>query len=103
MAQRNKVWFIVRKDFNKPSRRPTLGLGLVGFLFQNIRAMAKKQAKIIQATIDFWKAYTGRTLSTQEAREAVANMSGFFELLSEWEGREREKEVNKPAGVEEGE
>jgi len=62
--------------------------------------MVNKQADIIQVTIDFWKTYTGQTLSIQEAREAVANMSGFFELLNEWEGNEREAATKEPAGKE---
>lgn len=62
--------------------------------------MANKQADIIQVTIDFWKAYTGRTLSTQEVRESISNMSGFFALLNEWEEREREADAKEPAGRE---
>ncbi|MCK6619734.1 MAG: hypothetical protein HUU32_04470 [Calditrichaceae bacterium] len=62
--------------------------------------MANKPADIIQATIDFWKAYTGQTLSTQEARESISNMSGFFALLNEWEGNEREAASKEPAGKE---
>jgi hypothetical protein len=39
----------------------------------------------------------------EEAREAIANMGGFFELLAEWDVSEREAEVNEPAGGEEWE
>jgi len=63
--------------------------------------MIKIESELIQQTILFWEQYAGIRLSAQEAREAIANMSGFFELLNEWEVRESEVEVNKPAGEEE--
>jgi len=59
--------------------------------------MIKIESELIQQTILFWEQYSGTRLSVQEAREAVANLSGFFVLLNEWEGREREADVNKPA------
>lgn len=62
--------------------------------------MANVENEFIQQTILFWEQYAGIRLSVQEAREAVANVSGFFELLNEWEGREREADSKKPAGKE---
>lgn len=59
--------------------------------------MATIESEFIQQTILFWEQYAGIRLSAQEAREAIANMSGFFALLNEWEGREREADAKEPA------
>jgi len=73
---------------------------LRGFCFIKGDGMANVENEFIQQTILFWEQYAGIRLSAQEAKEAVANMSGFFALLNEWEEREREADAKEPAGKE---
>jgi len=40
---------------------------------------------ILEKTRRFWSERTGRAVSTEEAREAVANVVGFCQLLNEWD------------------
>jgi len=77
-------------DFS-PSHAPR------GFCFIKGDGMAKVENEFIQQTILFWERFTGIRLSVQEARESISNMSGFFALLNEWEGREREADAKEPA------
>jgi len=40
---------------------------------------------IIEETTDFWSQRTGEEISPEAAREAMANVVGFFRVLSEWD------------------
>jgi hypothetical protein len=42
------------------------------------------QPTIIDDTITFWKKKRDMTLSSEEARQAIENMCGFFTILHEW-------------------
>jgi len=42
----------------------------------------------IAHTMDFWKARSRRTLSEEDARQMVENVTGFFRILSEWAAAE---------------
>ena len=46
--------------------------------------MQKDKADIISTTKAFWSRKAGVTLSDEEAREAVENLTGFFQLLGKW-------------------
>ena len=35
-------------------------------------------------TITFWRNRTGRTMSSEDAREAIENIRGFFQILQRW-------------------
>ena len=48
---------------------------------------------IINDTITFWQEKTGRTLTQEEAREAIENISGFFQILYEWEQAEQLEDI----------
>ena len=37
----------------------------------------------------FWGERTGKSFSREEAREMVANVSGFFQVLAEWDRKAR--------------
>ncbi|MBD3305399.1 hypothetical protein GF348_03420 [candidate division KSB3 bacterium] len=44
-----------------------------------------RQDDIIDETIAFWEKKTGYRMNREEAREAMNNMNGFFQVLSEWD------------------
>lgn len=46
--------------------------------------MAQYSPELIEQTVSLFKGRTGRTLSKEEARQAVENISGFFRILQEW-------------------
>jgi len=42
-------------------------------------------------TIRFWEERTGKKISTEDARQMVANVAGFFTVLAEWNRKDREE------------
>jgi hypothetical protein len=46
--------------------------------------MAKDQREATHLSIDFWQPYHSQTLTPEDAREIVDNVSGFFGVLVEW-------------------
>ena len=49
--------------------------------------MQNQTHEIIEQTIAFWRERTGQEYSQEDARQIVANVSGFFTVLAEWERR----------------
>ena len=47
------------------------------------------QDDFIEETRAFWGELTGRTFSREDAREMIANISGFFRVLAEWDRKAR--------------
>ena len=47
----------------------------------------KQTQDMINQTIAFWSERSGQEFSQEDAREMVANVSGFFTVLAEWERR----------------
>ncbi|MFD2058073.1 hypothetical protein ACFSQT_34840 [Mesorhizobium calcicola] len=47
------------------------------------RARAVDNA-FLERTVQLFEARTGRSLSKEEARQIVENVSGFFRILAEW-------------------
>jgi hypothetical protein len=50
---------------------------------------------IIEHTLNFWGKRTGKYLSQEDAREMVANVSGFFQVLAEWDRKARMEACSK--------
>lgn len=44
---------------------------------------------LVKRTIEAWEPRYGRPLSDADAREIVRNVTGFFDLLAEWDAKER--------------
>jgi hypothetical protein len=44
-------------------------------------------------TVRFWSQRTGQECSHEEARQMVANVTGFFAVLAEWDHRSRESQI----------
>ena len=57
--------------------------------------MQKQTQDIINQTIAFWSERMGQECSQEDAREMVANVSGFLMVLAEWDRR-------ATAGIEQG-
>jgi hypothetical protein len=47
--------------------------------------MRKIQNQFIDRTREFWQTRTSDTLTREDAREMVENITGFFRILREWE------------------
>lgn len=45
--------------------------------------------RLIEETIALWQPRCPRPVSTEEARQMIENVSGFFNLLARWEAEER--------------
>ncbi len=52
--------------------------------------MKTNSHNIIQHTKHFWSGRTGAQLSADDAREIVANVTGFFQVLCEWDKKAHE-------------
>ncbi len=44
---------------------------------------------LIDRTLHVWQTRMGRQLSREDARQIIANATGFFAILSEWSRAER--------------
>lgn len=43
----------------------------------------------IDQTLEFWRKRTARQLTNEDARQITVNMTRFFEILAEWDERDR--------------
>jgi hypothetical protein len=39
---------------------------------------------LLEDTIEFWQSYSSRHFTQEDGRQAVENISGFFETLEQW-------------------
>ena len=46
--------------------------------------MDGRRAASIQAAVEFWQARACREVTPEDARQAIANIAGFFETLNRW-------------------
>jgi hypothetical protein len=51
----------------------------------------------IDQTIAIWQKRTERSLTREDGREIIENISGFFSILQEWERKERAAECARTA------
>jgi hypothetical protein len=51
--------------------------------------MGKTQKQLIDQTLEFWQARSPQTLTREDAREIIENVTGFFRILQEWEAADR--------------
>ena len=73
---------IAQRALKKPSREPYAGPASRGFLF-GCGGMAKYSPELIDQTIPVYANRTGKEISKEDARQAVDNISGFFQVLQE--------------------
>lgn len=46
---------------------------------------------LVAATVCFWQAHAGLDISSEDAREMIEGVSGFFALLDAWDRHEGEQ------------
>jgi hypothetical protein len=51
--------------------------------------MDEQRVALIEQTRQFWQPRTSRLLTQEDARQMVANVTGFFATLQEWAATER--------------
>jgi hypothetical protein len=60
-------------------------------LFIWCEGMAQYSSELSELTVSVFENRIGRDISKEEARQAVENISGFFQVLQEWaEAEEKE-------------
>ena len=47
--------------------------------------MRRIQKQLIDCTLEFWQARSPQTLTREDAREIIENVTGFFRVLQRWE------------------
>ena len=55
------------------------------------------ESHLLDWTLDIWQPRAKRVLTHEDARQIVANFTGFFQVLSEWKAaelREEEKDLS---------
>ena len=62
-------------------------------------AQAEREAEdqLLDQTLQVWRPRAARALTREDARQIVANLTGFFQVLSEWKAaelREEEKDLS---------
>ena len=46
------------------------------------------ESQLLDRTLDIWQPRAKRALTHEDARQIVANFTGFFQVLSEWKAAE---------------
>lgn len=54
-------------------------------------ASSTEKQQFIQETREFWEKRTGQPLTDEDAREIIANVTGFFKVIAKWDSRAKEK------------
>ncbi len=67
------------------------GLPFRGHVFFWASAVKHQPPDIIEHTIAFWRKRTGEECSHEDARQMVANITGFFDVLAEWDRYSQEE------------
>jgi len=56
--------------------------------------LKKTKLDTIAKTVEFWSDRTGETITVEDAREIIENVTGFFRVLSEWD-EDQKNIINK--------
>ncbi len=51
---------------------------------------------LIDRTIETWQPRADRTLSREDGRQIIENVSGFFSILAEWSQAEAQETASAP-------
>jgi hypothetical protein len=62
--------------------------------------MQKKALQTINQTLEFWQSRTPIELSRDDARQITENITGFFQVLFEWEAADNRNVLVDPMGRE---
>ena len=47
--------------------------------------------QFLKETREFWEKRTGQPVTDEDAREIIANITGFFKVIAKWDSRAKEK------------
>lgn len=53
--------------------------------------MEESKRQLIEQTKQFWQARAQKSLSDEDAREIIENITGFFKVLKEWQEKEKNR------------
>lgn len=53
--------------------------------------MGLHSGKFLDEAVAFWQSQTERELKREDARQIAENLSGFFQVLSEWDTTEKKR------------
>lgn len=57
---------------------------------QNAQDSCRNSDKeLIEQTITFWQPRSARELTREDARQMIENVTGFFQVLAEWDAKAR--------------
>jgi hypothetical protein len=56
-----------------------------------------RQRELLQLTLEVWQPLTSRQLSDEDAREILANVTGFFRVLARWDRELHQSESSEAA------
>ena len=57
--------------------------------------MERHDPDILEHTLTFWSERTQQAFSREEARQMVANVVGFFQVLAAWERQASEEDTSR--------
>lgn len=60
------------------------------------RFPARATPEAVERAIALWEPRAGRKLRGEDAREIIENLTGFFQVLQEWERAERNPATKQP-------
>ena len=63
--------------------------------------MRKIQKQLIDRTLEFWQSRNSHTLTREDAREIIENVTGFFRILQQWEVADQSTATDKDSFQEE--
>jgi hypothetical protein len=56
-----------------------------------------RQRELLQLTLEVWQPLSSRQLSDEDAREILANVTGFFGVLAKWDRGLRQSDRSEAA------
>lgn len=58
--------------------------------------MRKIENQLIARTLGFWQDRSPQTLTREDAREIIENVSGFFRVLQKWDSGDQLSDAHRP-------
>lgn len=59
--------------------------------------MYKTKSQFTERTVQIWQTRTSKVLTLEDARQIAEDVTGFFQILMEWEAAERHTPVRSEA------
>lgn len=62
-----------------------------GFMHDKFISRKADKNRVLDRTISVWQLHSCRSLNHEDAREIMENVVGFFQILGEWETKEKKR------------